>query len=305
MRQGGTERARLIPAQTSANAFLCLMSVEEHKPRTQYPDPLPDTDVVMHPGRVDKFETVLPGRGFVRVISDSIRTVEQYGGVSIEIGEGLATCTTLDYAWTITSMMWEHLKSGWLGVPEELIRQVKMDCDRQVALENRGYRSATWRTLRALQKVQGAKEIWGCTCVTAPPFFSKTGPTAVRNSDTTATGQCGNTDEPVVIVWDGLTEEEREGAMRWMSTAKPWVLWKQRDSLSTIKKSENTVEGQLQSLLEERGWSLTGKGGKTKQGPKKNRRKTNTGTDGASESGYGEETRNEGWTGGSVRQKNW
>ncbi len=86
----------------------------------------------MHPGRVDKFETVLPGRGFVRVISDSIRTVEQYDGVSIEIDEGLATCTTLDYVWTITSMMWEHLKSGWLGAPEELIRQVKIDCDRQL-----------------------------------------------------------------------------------------------------------------------------------------------------------------------------
>jgi hypothetical protein len=58
-----------------------------------------------------------------------------------------------------------------------------------------------------------------------------------------------------VIVWDGLNEEERESAMHWMSTAK---LWKQRDSLSTIKKSESTVEGKLQSLLEERGWSLTG-----------------------------------------------
>ncbi len=103
------------------------------------PDPLPDTDVVMYPGRVDKFETVLPGRGFVRVILDSIRTVEQYGGVSIEIGEGLTTCTTLGYVWTITNMMWEHRKSGWLGAPEELIRQVKIDCDRQVVLENRGY----------------------------------------------------------------------------------------------------------------------------------------------------------------------
>ena len=144
------------------------------------------------------------------MIVDSVRTMEQYGGVSIEIGEGLATCTALDHAWTITSMMWEHLKSGWLGAPEELVRQVKIDCDRQVVLENRGYRSATWRTLRALQKVQGAKEIWGYTCVTAPPFFSKTGPIAVRNSDTAATGTCGNTDEPVVIVWDGLTEEERD-----------------------------------------------------------------------------------------------
>jgi hypothetical protein len=65
------------------------------------PDPLPDTDVVVYPGRVYKFETVTPGRGFVRVISDSMRTVEQYGGVSIKIGEGLATCTALDHAWTI------------------------------------------------------------------------------------------------------------------------------------------------------------------------------------------------------------
>ncbi len=55
------------------------------------PDPLPDTDVVIHPDRIDKFETVTPGRGFVGVIADSVRTMEQYGGVSIEIGEGLAT----------------------------------------------------------------------------------------------------------------------------------------------------------------------------------------------------------------------
>ena len=114
-----------------------------------------------------------------------------------------------------------------------------------------------------------------------------------------------NTDESVVIVWDGLNEEERESVMHWMSTAKPWVLWKQRNSLSTIKKSESTVEVKLQSLLQERGWSLTGKEGKTKKGSKKNRRKTNTGTDGDSESEYGGETRNEDWTGGSVRHENW
>ena len=94
------------------------------------PDPLPDTDVIVYPDRVDKFETVIPARGFVRVISDSVRTVEQYGGVSIEIGEGLATCADLDLAWTITSMTWEYLKAGWMGAPEELIRKIKMDCDR-------------------------------------------------------------------------------------------------------------------------------------------------------------------------------
>ncbi len=66
------------------------------------------------------------------MITDSMRTMEQYGGVSIEIGEGLATCTALDHAWTITNMIWEHFKSGWLGAPEELTRKVKMDCDRRV-----------------------------------------------------------------------------------------------------------------------------------------------------------------------------
>ena len=94
------------------------------------------------------------------MIADSVRTMEQYGGVSIEIGEGLATCTALDHAWTITSMMWEHLKSRWLGTPEELIRKEKMDCDRQVVLESGGYRSATWRILRTLQQVHGSEEIW-------------------------------------------------------------------------------------------------------------------------------------------------
>ena len=106
-----------------------------------------------------------------------------------------------------------------MGAPEELIRQVKIDCERQVVWENRGYRSATWSTLRSLQKVQGTKEIWGCTCVTTPPFFSKTDP--ISGSDTTATAKCGNTDETVVIIWDGLNEEERESVMRWMTTSKP------------------------------------------------------------------------------------
>jgi hypothetical protein len=37
-------------------------------------------------------------------------------------------------------------------------------------------------------------------------------------------------DKPVVIMWDGLNVEERESVMRWMTTSKYWVLWKQNDS---------------------------------------------------------------------------
>jgi hypothetical protein len=178
------------------------------------PDPLPDTDVVMYPGRIDNFETVTPGRGFVRMISDSVCTMEQYGGVSIEIG---AIYTTLDHGWSINSVMWEHLKSGWLGAPEELIRKVKMDCDREVVLERRGYRSTTWCTLRALHQVHGEEQIWGCTCVTSPPFFSQIGFPVGRSYETA-------TDKSVVIMWDGLNVEERESVMSWMTMSKSWVL---------------------------------------------------------------------------------
>ena len=142
------------------------------------------------------------------MISDSMRTVEQYSGVSVEIGEGLETCTDLDHAWTITSTTWEHLKSRWMGVDEEPLRKVKLDCDRQVVLENRGYRSATWHTLRSLQKVHGSEEIWDCTCVTTPSFLSQIGPPAGRSTDTTATEKSMDTHKPVVIIWDGLDVEE-------------------------------------------------------------------------------------------------
>jgi hypothetical protein len=102
-----------------------------------------------------------------------------------------------------------------------------------------------------------------------------------------------------------LNVEERESAMSWMTTSKSWVLWKQHESLSTTKNGKDVVEEQLQSLLRERGWSLTGKEGKTKKGSLKNRRRMNVGTNRPSESECGEETQNEVWTGGSVRQKKW
>jgi len=68
-----------------------------------------------------------------------------------------------------------------------------------------------------------------------------------------------NTDRPVVIIWDGLNGRRD----------KSWVLWKQHESLSTTKNSKDVVEEQLQSLLRERGWSLTGKEGRTMKGSRR------------------------------------
>ncbi len=116
-----------------------------------------------------------------------------------------------------------------MGAPEELIRKIKMDYDRQMVLESKGYRSATWRTLRVLQKIYGAEEIWGCTCVTAPPFFSQIGSPVGKSADAKA-------DKPVVIIWDGLNVEERGEAMKWMTTSKSWVRQHERGIAKMKKK---------------------------------------------------------------------
>ena len=75
--------------------------------------------------------------------------------------------------------------------------------------------------------------------------------------------------------------------------------------MSSTKTGENATEKKLQLLLGECGWSLTVKEGKAKKGSNKNRRRTNTGDNKTSDSEYGAETQNEGWTGGSVSHKNW
>jgi hypothetical protein len=92
-----------------------------------------------------------------------------------------------------------------------------MECDRQVVLESGGYRSATWRTLRTLQQVHGSEEIWSCTCVKTPLFFSQIGSPTGRSYEAT-------TDKPVVKMQDGLNVEERLqlllGEYGWSLTGK-------------------------------------------------------------------------------------
>ncbi len=160
-----------------------------------------------------------------------------------------------------------------------------------IFLESGGYRSSTCHTLRSLQQVHGVEEIWDCTCVTSPPFFSQIGSLESRSSETV-------TAKPVVIMWDGLNVEGRESVMSVMTMSNSWVLWKQHDSLSNTKTGENVTEEKLQLLLGECGLSLTDKEGRTTKGSNKNRRKMNTGVNKASDSEYGGKTQNEGWTGG-------
>jgi hypothetical protein len=65
--------------------------------------------------------------------------------------EGLSTCSENGYQWTINSTMWNLLRVQWQGQPLDLLRRIHEEVHLQNTLEASGYRSPTWRILRALQ----------------------------------------------------------------------------------------------------------------------------------------------------------
>jgi hypothetical protein len=57
----------------------------------------------------------------------------------------------------------------------ELKTLIRAEVEQQERLEAMGYRSPTWRLLRALQSLLSAVQLQGESAVTAPPFFPSAG----------------------------------------------------------------------------------------------------------------------------------
>ena len=87
----------------------------------------------------------------------------------------------------------------------------------QERLETMGYRSPTWRLLRALQSLLSAVQLQGESAVTATPFF----PSAGRGT----TKFWGKRQGPTVFLWESLDEGGREECERAIRTHKDWVVW--------------------------------------------------------------------------------
>jgi hypothetical protein len=87
---------------------------------------------------------------------------------------------------------------------------IREEVRHQERLEATGYRSPTWKVLRALQSLRLAVQLQGESAVTAPPFF----PSAGRGM----TRFWGNEQGPTVFLWDGLGEEGREECERVIRT---------------------------------------------------------------------------------------
>ena len=93
-----------------------------------------------------------------------------------------------------------------------------MPCtNRQEDLEAGGYRSPSWRLLRALKQVRGAKACIGESAVSAAPFFDSAG----RPNQPFWGDQIG----PRLILWESLDEDEKQECLKLMKTEGNWTVW--------------------------------------------------------------------------------
>jgi len=144
----------------------------------QDPEVVPDLDIAAQVGRDLFLDEKIPrhesGQGYVRVVEHSIMWKEAAAS-KIFTYQGLTTCTELDKSWTITSSAYNHLRQGRDKSTSELRTLIRAEVAQQDRLEAMGYRSPTWRLLRALQSLLSAVQLQGESAVTAPPFFPSAG----------------------------------------------------------------------------------------------------------------------------------
>jgi hypothetical protein len=145
--------------------------------------------------------------------------------------QGLTACTELDKSWTIMSSIYNHLRQGRDKSTSDLKTFIRAEVELQERLEAMGYRSPTWRLLRALQSLLSAVQLQGESSATAPPFFFSAG----RGT----TKFWGKEQGPTVFLWESLDEGGREDCERAIRTHKDWVVWSRARSV----KGDCTLRG--------------------------------------------------------------
>ena len=89
--------------------------------------------------------------------------------------QGLTTCTDVDTSWTIMSSAYNHVRHKKGVIEQGMEKFIREEVDYQEQLEAAGYRSPTWKVLRALQSLLAAEQLQGESAVTTPPFFPSAG----------------------------------------------------------------------------------------------------------------------------------
>jgi len=84
-------------------------------------------------------------------------------------------------------------------------------------VEEAGIRSPTWALLRALQQINIATRIQGEAAMSAPRFFQSAGRGYLPF--------WGGKEGPTVVIWESLSEQEKESWLEEASTIHDWVVW--------------------------------------------------------------------------------
>ena len=128
----------------------------------QDPEVVPDVDIAAQVGKDFFLDEKIPrhesGQGYVRVVEQSIMWRETETA-KIFTYQGLTTCTELDRSWTVMSSIYNHLRQGRDKSISELKLFIRAEVELQERLETMGYRSPTWRLLRALQSLLSAVQL--------------------------------------------------------------------------------------------------------------------------------------------------
>ena len=106
------------------------------------------------------------------------------------------------YQWNINNTTWNHLQIMWQAQPLDLLKLIHAETHHQNNLEASGYRSPTWRVLRALQSIINANVVIGESTITAAPFFEGEG----RPSRSFWGPQQGRK----VILWESLSQDDQQ-----------------------------------------------------------------------------------------------
>jgi hypothetical protein len=112
---------------------------------------------------------------------------------------------------------WNHLRMLWQAPPLDLLKLVYQETHVQNILEASGYRTPTWRILRALQSTINANVVVGESLITATAFFEGAG----RPSQPFWGPQQGRQ----VILWESLTPEDQERYYLDLQQDANWVIW--------------------------------------------------------------------------------
>jgi hypothetical protein len=117
------------------------------------PEVVPDVDIAAHVGRDFFLDEKIPrhesGQGYVRLVEHSVMWKETAAS-KIFTYQGSTTCTEVDKSWTIVSSVYSHLRQGGGKNTSELKTLIRAEVEQQERLDAMGYRSPTWRLLRAL-----------------------------------------------------------------------------------------------------------------------------------------------------------